>query len=175
MKLTAAIFGGIILMTSMTMAQEDESSVLSVIPTPQKLISKNSRFKFGAGTRIVLGSDSREEQFAAQQLNDALAAKKETQVKVVAENSMRRLPASFIFIGAPTTEFGRSLMRDRKAVLTSQMKSEGYFLDADPSGIVLLAESEAGRFYGVMTLLQLLRTEKSASLKAKPELRLRIW
>ncbi len=73
----------------------------TILPTPQQTILKNNRFKITNGTKIILGTNSKQEQFAAQQINDEIAGKKEAQLKIVAEHSLRRLPASFIFIGKP--------------------------------------------------------------------------
>ncbi len=160
MKHTAAFFVVLLLYTFMTIAQENEQSIPSILPTPQKLTPKNTRFKIASGTRIVLGSGSNQELFAAQQINDDFGDRKEVQLKIVTEHSLRRLPASFIFIGSPTTEFGRQLLKDRKGIMTATMNDEGYFLDVDPSGTVIIGESEAGKFYGVMTLLQLMHREK---------------
>ena len=160
MKLTVKLFFACLLCTFMTSAQENEQSIPSILPTPQWLTPKNVRFKIASGTRIVLGSGSSQEMFAAQQINDDFGDRKEAQLKIVTENSLKRLPASYIFIGSPATEFGRQLLRDRKGTVTPMMKDEGYFLDVDASGIVIVGESEAGRFYGVMTLLQILVREK---------------
>jgi hypothetical protein len=141
-------------------AQEDDQAIPTIIPTPQHVAMKKSHFKISAGTKIILGANSRQEQFAAQQINDEFGDQKEIQLKVVGENSVRKLPASFIFIGSPTSDYGRQLLRDRKGTLTPAMKDEGYFLDVEPGGIVIIAESEAGKYYGVMSLLQMMRRVK---------------
>ncbi len=143
-------------------AAQEEEQRFSVIPTPQHLAAKKLQYRITAGTKIILGTSSKEEQFAAQQINDELAEWKKVQLKVVPEKSVKKLPASFIFIGPATTEYGRQLLKDRKGSMTSLMKDEGYFLDIDADGVVIIAESERGRFYGVMTLLQLMHVEKRA-------------
>ena len=131
-----------------------------IIPTPQTIIEKNVQFKITSATKIVIGTDNQTEQFIAQELNDELSLLKESPLKIVDEQSVRKLTSNFIFIGKPTTEYGKKFLRERKGALTSEMKSEGYFLDVDAKGIVIIAESDKGLFYGVMSLLQMLKPEK---------------
>ena len=94
-------------------AQEENHMGPTIIPTPQQVVPKNVRFKIAAGTKIILGANSRPEQFAAQQINDAFGSRKEAQLKIAGENSLRKLPASFIFIGSPLSDYGRQLLRER--------------------------------------------------------------
>ncbi|NUN69787.1 MAG: family 20 glycosylhydrolase [Bacteroidetes bacterium] len=132
----------------------------SVIPTPQSTVSRSSVFKFTSATKVVLGSNSAGEQFIAEQLNGELASLRGPQLKVSAADDVRRLSGNFVFIGRAGTEFAKRFLKERKGTLTPQMKAEGYFLDADANGIVIIAESEKGLFYGMMSLLQLLTAEK---------------
>jgi len=143
-------------------AQEDTQTMPNILPTPHQVLLKNTRFKIAPGTKIVLGTNTKQEQFAAQQINDDIAGNKGTPLKTVSERSLRKLPASFIFIGNPSSEFGRQFVRERKEVLKPEMKEEGYFLDVDANGIIIIAESEKGKFYGVMSLLQMMHREKKS-------------
>ena len=136
------------------------SQSIKILPTPQSVIEKTSLFKITSSTRIVLGSDSKLEQFIAEQLNDEIALKKETRLKVMGADAVRKLTSNFIFIGKPNTEYGKKLLKDRKGALPPVMKTEGYFLDVDANGIAVIAESEKGLYYGVMSLMQMLDTEK---------------
>jgi hypothetical protein len=145
-------------------AQESEQVMPNIIPTPQQMTAKKSYFKITSTTKIVLGSDAKEERFAAQQINSEIAELQDTELKVVGENSVRKLTSNYIFIGFPSSEFGRKFLKERKGTLTPAMKDEGYFLDADQDGVVIIAESNKGKFYGVMTLLQLLRKEKRSTI-----------
>ena len=152
--LMASLFGRVV------SAQEENQTMPTILPTPQQTVLKNTRFKVAPGTKIILGANSKQEQFAAQQINDDFADKKESQLKVVSEHSLRKLPASFIFVGSPASEYGRQFLRERKETLRPEMRDEGYFLDVDANGIIIIGESEKGKFYGVMSLLQMIRREK---------------
>jgi hypothetical protein len=164
MKYIFRLFVTTTLFLAILNAQEENQMLPTVIPTPQQVSSKKIHFKITAGTKIILGANSKQEQFAAQQITDEFGKQKEAQLKVVGENSLRKLPASFIFIGSPSSDYGRQFLRDRKGTLTPAMKDEGYFLDVDANGIVIIAESDKGKFYGVMSLMQMIHREKRSLL-----------
>ena len=162
MKTACAILLLPSLLFALAIAQEENQPMPTILPTPHQIVSKNSRFKVAPGTKIILGANSKQEQFAAQQINDAIGGSKGTPLKVVSEHQIRKLPASFIFIGSPASEYGRQFLRERKETLKPEMKEEGYFLDVDANGIIIVAESERGKFYGVMSLLQMMHREKKS-------------
>lgn len=151
MKLIFSIF----FLTTMVSAE-----IPQIIPTPQTIIEKNVQFKITSATKIVIGNDNQTVQFIAQLLNDELSVYKELLLKVVDEKSVRKLTSNFIFIGKPASEYGKKFLLERKGILTPAMKSEGYFLDVDAKGVVIIAESDKGLFYGVMSLIQMLHFEK---------------
>jgi len=140
------------------------AEIPQIIPTPQTIVEKTGQFKITSATKIVIGNDDQTEQFIAQELNNELSVLKESPLKVVDEQSVRKLTSNFIFIGKSTTEYGKKFLADRKGKLTSEMRSEGYFLDVDTKGVVVIAESDKGLFYGVMSLIQLLRIDKRSLL-----------
>jgi hexosaminidase len=140
-------------------AVSQETKTVSIIPEPQSVVMKSGQFKITSTTKIILGAGNSSEQLAAQKLNDEFESLKETQLKVTDENSIRKLSSNFIFIGSPNTDLGKKFLKERKGMLTSEMKTEGYFLDVDAKGIVIIAESDKGKFYGIMTLLQMLQKE----------------
>lgn len=134
--------------------------MLSILPTPQSTAEKNALFKITSTTKIILGNNTPSLEFIAQQINDELKERKETPLKIVSEKSVRKLSTNYIFIGRPSSEYGKELVKSRSAKLTTSMKAEGYFLDVDANGIAIIAESEKGMFYGIMSLLQMMKTEK---------------
>lgn len=128
-----------------------------IIPTPQQLHVKSGSFRITSQTRIVLGEGSRPaDRFAAEQINSFLSHEKGPQLKIVNEENVRRLSQNFVLISPPDGALVKELRRTRDLTLSTAMKEEGYTFDADEQGIVIVAESPAGRYYGVMTLLQLI-------------------
>ncbi|MDE3057202.1 MAG: family 20 glycosylhydrolase [Bacteroidota bacterium] len=164
MKSSVLLFFFVASSLNFLFAQEEESVMPNIIPMPQQITVKKTYFKIASTTKIVLGNDSKEEHFAAEQINDEIAELKDAELKVVGENSVRKLSSNYIFIGFPSSKFGKKLLKERKGTLTAAMKDEGYFLDADQNGVVIIAESNKGKFYGVMTLLQLLQKEKRSTI-----------
>ncbi|HTR81343.1 MAG TPA: glycoside hydrolase family 20 zincin-like fold domain-containing protein [Bacteroidota bacterium] len=131
----------------------------NIIPAPQSMARKAGQFIFKPGATIILGDGLKRGQFVARQINDEIALLGHKELSVVLEKNIRSLPAGFIFIGNPESKLGHKLLRERKGEMKPSMKDEGYFLDVDGNGIVIIGESEKGQFYGVMTLLQLIRRQ----------------
>jgi hexosaminidase len=145
-----------------------------VLPTPQELTAKAFSFKITSQVRIILGEGtSNDDAFAADQINEQLEELNARRLKVAHEQSVRKISSAFIFLGSPRSSFAGRWLEQRKTALGPELKSEGYILDVDRDGVVIIAESPAGRFYGVMTLLQLLeRNKRSVTV---PGLFIRDW
>ena len=141
-------------------SQVDNHASVLILPTPQQVLLKNTHCSIVSTTMILLGANSAGERMAAQQINDELRKWGKSQLHVEGAGSIDRLPESFIFVGSPASEIGRKLLTERKGTLTAEMKDEGYFLDVDSTGIVVIAESEKGKFYGAMSLVQMMRQEQ---------------
>lgn len=135
-------------------------SFAEIIPTPQSIVEKKFHFKISSSTKIVLGSNTQAEQFIAELLNEEMLSRNAAVLKVVGEKAVRKLASNYLFIGKPSTEYGKKFLTERKGKLNPAMKTEGYFLDVDVNGIVIIAESEKGMMYGAMSLIQLLEREK---------------
>jgi hexosaminidase len=133
-----------------------------IIPTPQQVLSKNLTFEILAGVVIILGPNTENDRFAAQQINDELARWGRPALNVVDFKGLSPWPKKFIFIGSAQTEIGQKLLVNRNGTLSPEMSEEGYFLDVDANGIVIIGASDKGRYYGVMSLLQLMRREKTS-------------
>ena len=155
-----AFFVGSFLLSHLALA-DSRASRNHIIPAPQRYEARSSQFKITAQARIILGSGTTsEDEFTAEQINEELKTHRDLSLRVVREQSMRRLSDNFIFIGSPGSEMGRELLRSRHAKFSPSMREEGYFLGVDSSGIVILGETARGRFYGVMSLIQMIERVK---------------
>lgn len=143
-------------------AQESGGRVPLIIPTTQQAVVKAAMFRITSATLILLELNSKQDQFAAQQINEELARWKAPSLGMVDAKDLRQPQTNFIFIGNGASEVGRQLLNDRKGALRPDMAEEGYFLDVDTNGVVIIAATEKGRLYGVMTLLQIMRREKNS-------------
>jgi len=143
-------------------AQENPAS-LRILPTPQHAVMKHAKFRITSATRIVLGSTTvKADQFAAERINEHLEEMKDVQLKVVEESNLRRFPTNFIYLATPEDDRAKELLKERKGKLTKEMREEGYFLDVGPEGVAIIADSPRGRFYGVMSLIQMIEREKKS-------------
>lgn len=136
---------------------------LRVIPTPQKVVMGSQPFKLTSQTRIILGERATEEdQFAAEQIGARLSEMQKGSLQVVCEEGVRKISKNYIFLGSPQSGFAKHWLKARKVTLGPELREEGYLLEANQDGVVILAESARGRFYGVMTLVQLLELQKKS-------------
>lgn len=133
-----------------------------IIPEPRRYTERSGQFKVTSSVRLILGSGGTGEERIADVLNGELGERDGLSLKVSAEGSLRRSSGPFIFIGRPGTPMAKRLAAERSMTLTPEMKAEGYCIDVDAKGAVILAESEKGLFYGVQSLLQMLRRDGRA-------------
>lgn len=171
------LIAGFFFLSSILQAQSSEEQPLrtaDVTPSPQDVSFKPGSFRIAAQTRIVLGKESTTgDEFSAEQINAHLTEVRQLRLRTVDESSVRKLTSNYIFIGPPESPLARTLMKQRGGKLSQSMKEEGYFLHIDENGIVLIADSPAGRFYGAMTLLQLMQAQKRGL--AVPALSIHDW
>src|ERR1700690_1856210 len=115
---------------------------LAVIPLPQKMALREGAFKLTADTRVCADSTSRE---TADFLTAGLRPATGYPLKVVTA-----APAG-------TSIPGGILLTTKDA--DTNLGPEGYELAVAPDAIVIRAPTQAGLFYGVQTLFQLLPPE----------------
>jgi hexosaminidase len=143
------------------LAQREQDRTLNIIPPPQDAALKNVHFTIGPRTKIILGDNSNDERFAASQINEVLKIRGRKPLEIRGAGTIQVLPKNSLFIGSPASKLGGRLLSERKSVMKPEMSREGYFLDSDANGVVIIADSGSGRFYGVMTLLQMMHPGKS--------------
>lgn len=154
--------------------QSADAKLISITPTPQEVTPKSGNFKITSQTKIILGEGALgEDTFAAEQINAQLKEFKQAGLKIVKEASVKKLMSNYIFIGSPASRSAKQWLTSKKVSLDPHMKDEGYILSADKNGVVIIAESPRGRFYGVMSLCQMMeRAQKNISV---PHVLIRDW
>jgi hexosaminidase len=124
-------------------------TTLSILPVPQKMVAGTGAFKLAPDTRICTDAASRASgEFVAAQLHKSTGYKFE----VTASSQSGAVRGAILLTTA-----------DAKAGLGA----EGYELNVAADSVVIRASEQAGVFYGVQTLLQLLPPEVFAAQPVK--------
>ncbi len=111
----------------------------AIIPEPQKIELGNGTFTLEPDTRIYV-------DLASRQTGEFLAAK-------LRQSTGYPLKVSAKFFSSATVK-GGILLTTNDA--NTSLGAEGYELTVAPDSVVIRAPTEAGLFYGMQTLLQLL-------------------
>jgi len=122
----------------------------TVIPEPQRVELKGGDFEFGSGWRIELGSNVIPTDVAAESLKEQLAERHRLTLNGPdASHSIQiAIQAGSVTIVA-ATDHGQSALAE-----------QAYRLELNPSGIRITANAAPGLFYGVQTLVQLVKQER---------------
>ncbi len=147
---------------------------LNVIPAPQEVTVSAGQFRISGQTRIVLATGSTAgDRFTADQFNERLIGLGVSPLEVSEESRSRSRTSDFLYIGSPSSIRGKAILNDGLKSFTDAMRKEGYILSITTDGVVILGETEHGRFYGMMTLLQIISKEKRAAVL--PRVLIRDW
>lgn len=135
---------------------------LTIIPHPQELSLKADSFDFviDANTVIIIKDTSEARDKApCEVLNLALEAKHISPLAVISAYDFAG-SENAILIGELDNDYRLldSLINAREMLLTPPyLRSEEYRLDVDPQFIVIVGKDKAATFFGVQTLIQLLK------------------
>lgn len=127
---------------------------INIIPQPVHLEQSDGFFKVNANTTISLPGEQEEYRLLAGLLNQNISVYTGTELQVVS--------------GQPARNAIR-FVRDE----TGAGNTESYLLYADASGVTVRSGTSAGLFYGLQTLLQLLRSEGIPYVSVQDEPRFR--
>ena len=147
-------------------------SPLCLIPEPRDVQVQPGRFGFEPRTRILLGStDSSDDRFAAEQLADE--TRREWGLRPAADSLRTGHPAAgCVLLLRPTaSEAAHAFCEHADALPDPALGDEGYLLRVDRDRVLVAANAEAGLFYGVQTLKQLIRANSEG--RAIPCVRIR--
>jgi hexosaminidase len=141
MKIKSSITGIFLCLMAATASAADTNSP-AIIPWPQKVTLEAGVFKLTPDTRVYVDSASRETgKFLAERLRRSTGYPLATHTK--------------FFSGAAVK--GGILLTIKDA--NTNLGAEGYELTVAPDSVVIRAPTQAGLFYGVQTLFQLLPPE----------------
>jgi hexosaminidase len=119
----------------------------AVIPQPQMVEFKGADFEIGSGWRLQLGQGVKADDVAVESLKEGL----ETRHGIALETRGRGSVIELI-IQPGSVEIGQAADKNKPA-----LEEQAYRLDLASSGIKITANAPTGLFYGVGTLVQLVK------------------
>jgi len=139
-----------------------------IIPKPKSLAFDEGRFALSSNTRLYVGDNPGEGiehalDFFLTELRNVYDLEPRVVRKSVAPQDVR---GGAIFLGE-AGRYAAPLDACTEAGLTLPQHDEGYVLNANADAVVLAANTERGVFYGLTSLLQLIRvTDEGVSIRA---------
>ncbi|MDB5332237.1 MAG: hypothetical protein JWP03_3388, partial [Phycisphaerales bacterium] len=120
---------------------------LSLLPMPQRLNISGPAFAISNDWLIRRGTGVNEDSVAVEALKEGLGTRHALRLNAGAEGA----PAIVLSIQPASVEIGAAQDRDRAA-----LAAQAYRITLDPKEIRVVANADAGLFYGVETLVQLI-------------------
>jgi hypothetical protein len=134
---------------SSSVCRAEQKANVQIIPEPKLLAATNENFRLKTGTGISsTNSKSEADRFAAR---DFIADVKQTagvELKIGGGN---------ILIGLLESDRIRKVLEKAKFDVPPDLSAEGYALIVTANKIIVAGKTEAGTFYGLQTLKQLVR------------------
>jgi len=127
----------------------------AVLPVPQKVTLTGHEFILDDRWRVQIGDGVKDSAIAAESLKDGLATRFHLNLAQGRSNSAAA-PSIRLALKPNSVSIGEAADRD-KSVLAEQ----AYRLSLDEKAVRIEANAEAGLFYGVQTLLQLVRRREN--------------
>ena len=135
-------------------------TTLEMIPLPQSALTRPGLLSITSQTRIILGDGvTAKDLRLAERFADLVERHLGRRPTVIDEGQLRKLTKGSLYLATPSSDFARSLLSAREIRRLGSASPDEYFLDVRASGIVIVARSERGRFYAMMTLFALLRPQ----------------
>jgi alpha-glucuronidase len=137
------------------------SAGLPIIPSPQDVTFREGNLEISDSSKwyMTLSGGELQGQPAVNYLVQTIHEQWKCPVSIL-ELSMKKA-AELYFIGLSSSEPHSSLPEYH---FPENMLDEGYVLDISAGGIVVVAPSPRGLFYGVMSLIQMIRASESGKL-----------
>ncbi|HLN52822.1 MAG TPA: glycoside hydrolase family 20 zincin-like fold domain-containing protein [Lentimicrobium sp.] len=142
------------------LSQDNLTHSVNLIPQPKNIIPGTGFFQTGHALKVYISKKATNEtRFTLEEL------KKETWkygIQVKTTSHIRSADIIFCITGRD-----KAIVKEVSAGMNQipvNGKDEGYFLKVDNKKIIVAAATEAGLFYGMQTLKQLIRTNKENKL-----------
>ncbi|MBN1902275.1 beta-N-acetylhexosaminidase [Candidatus Sumerlaeota bacterium] len=138
----------------------------ALIPIPREINLKEFFFQWNPVVSIITEPGINDDLFSAQTLCDACLDRKIPTPRITATTEISSHPDSpKILIGDPNFNFLLlEEMKKRNLQIPEEIGDEGYILDISHDMILIAANADAGVFYGVQTLIQMLPESENGKI-----------
>jgi hexosaminidase len=141
------------------LAQRTAAS-LQVIPMPRQVEMKPGEFRFTPDTRLVLAdSRSTDDRFAAEDFQNDLRDAAKLSIRIATGRARRS-----ILVGNLALAPIQQALKRQGVTPPADLDAEGYVLIVNVNEILVAGKTDAGTFYGLQTLKQLVRGDGPAAL-----------
>ena len=170
MRISALLF--ILLITFVKTKAVNSDSALFLIPQPKNIQTKSSVFDFRNSYAV---NTVHTNQLYSQQLQAAITNKFKTK-----EVSATKAICKIQLLKADSSDFAQ-LIKAKKLSPPFDLGAEGYVLSVSPKSILIVAHENAGVFYGVQTLIQIIDANSKGNsipclvIYDKPDMQMRGW
>lgn len=136
----------------------DHAKKLMLIPTPRHVVMHAGTFTITKSDRIVL-ADPRDkaDRFSADQLAQEIESDLTFNIKTSAKYGGR-----YFLLGRIGQDVAiRRALRELRISVPDSLGDQGYILNIAPARVLIAANTSTGLFYGVQTLKQIIRANRS--------------
>ena len=126
----------------------------TVIPAPQQVDLKGGDFEFSSGWRLELGAGVHADDVAVESLKDGLSSRYGVSLASAGHGHAQGNVIS-LAIQSGSVEIGEALDKNKTA-----LEEQAYRLELASDRIRITANAPTGLFYGVETLVQLVKSER---------------
>lgn len=133
---------------------------LQVIPMPRQVAMKQGEFRLTPDARLVLAdSRSAADRFAAEDFQDDLRDAAKLSIRIATARARRS-----ILVGNLALAPIQQALKRLGVTPPADLDAEGYVLVVNVNEILVAGKTDAGTFYGLQTLKQLVRGDGPAAL-----------
>jgi hypothetical protein len=142
-----------------------------VIPTPQKVTLGAKDFELTRAWRVELGPEVKADDIGVQSLKEAL----QERFDLMLDGTRNATGVVRLVIAANGVSIGKTIDKDKAAIA-----EQAYRLELAPNRVTITGNTARGLFYGVQTLVQLVKAERGklwlpeGVIEDWPDLQLRV-
>lgn len=131
-----------------------------LFPEPREMEKSAQNFALERAMIYLPDSASSSDSFLAKFLTEELSDRFDLQLKTVRGNGLSRLMGPVILMGSVQSPAIREFCAEKKINLAAAHPGpEGYFLNVDEQGVLIAGRDDAGAFYGLQSLRQLIKKD----------------